>query len=164
VDRALLLRSAICVLASAVGAYGAGCDGDACEEDVRAQVLETRASLVIGAAEVEAEVALHEVERDRGWKHRRCDLEALLLVAPEDAELSLWGCGLRDPIDVLWIREGTIVGVHLSLEPCAEPCGDCPIIAPEGPVDAAIELPSGSLSVDVGASVVGLDPWLPSAP
>ncbi len=140
------------------------CDGGSCEEDIRAQVLDARATIEIGDQQLNAEVATTEVERERGWKHRRCALEGLALIAPEDGELSLWGCGLREAVDVHWIRDGQVLGTHGPLEPCAEPCGACPIVEAGAPVDAAIEVPHGALEVRAGDTVTGLAQWLPGAP
>ena len=142
---------------------GLACEGGECEEDIRAQVLDARATLAIGDATLTAEIAQTEVERERGWKHRRCDLEGLVLVAPEGGALELWGCGMTTALDVLWIKDGAVQRIDTGIEPCAEPCGGCPIVGPGGPVDAALEVPAGSLDVEVGAAVIGLAPWLGGA-
>ncbi|MEZ4385932.1 MAG: DUF192 domain-containing protein [Nannocystaceae bacterium] len=141
----------------------AACEGGECEEDIRAQVLDARAALTIGDASLTAEVARTDVERERGWKHRRCALEGLLLVAPDSGELDLWGCGMTTAIDVLWIRDGVVTAIDAGVEPCAEPCGGCPVLGRDSPVDAALEVPAGSLEVEIGAAVRGLAPWLGGA-
>jgi len=140
------------------------CDGESCEEDIRAQVLDARAELEIGEQQLSAEVATTEVELERGWKHRRCDLDGLLLIAPDNGELSLWGCGLREAVDVHWIRDDQVLATLSSLEPCAEPCDACPIAGAGEPVDAALEVPHGALEVSPGDVVAGLASWLPGAP
>ncbi len=135
--------------------------GGACEEDIRAQVLDQEAQLVISEQIVLAEIASTDVERERGWKHRRCDLEALLLVAPSSGELSIWGCGLTRAVDVLWIRNGQVIAIDGPIEPCAEPCDACVLSNAGSPVDAALEVPQGALKVSIGEVVEGLTPWIP---
>lgn len=135
--------------------------GGSCEEDIRAQVLEQRAELVIGEQVVHAEIASTDVERERGWKHRRCDLDALLIVAPSSGELSIWGCGLIEAVDVLWIRDGQVIAIDGPIEPCAEPCGACVLSNAGEAVDAALEVPQGMLKASIGAVVEGLVPWIP---
>ncbi len=152
-----MLASISCILAIA-------CEGGVCEEDIRAQVIEQEAELMIGEQVVLAEVASTDVERERGWKHRRCDREALLLLAPSDGELAIWGCGLTQAVDVLWIRDGEVIAIDGPIEPCAEPCGSCVLSSAGSPVDAALEVPQGALTASVGETVVGLDPWLPEDP
>lgn len=154
-----LTRRSAAVLAVSVGL---ACEGGACEEDIRAQVLDARATLEIGDATLTAEVAQTDVERERGWKHRRCDLEGLVLIAPAGDALDLWGCGMTTALDVLWIKDGAVQRID-GIEPCPEPCGGCPLVRPDAPVDAALEVPAGSLDVEVGATVDGLTPWLGGA-
>ena len=159
---------AIAVLAAITWILAIACEGGgACEEDIRAQVIEEEAELMVGEQIVVAEVANTDVERERGWKHRRCDREALLLLAPSDGTLSMWGCGLTEAVDVFWIRDGEVIAIDGAVEPCAEPCGTCAIISVDGeeqPVDAALEVPQGALRASVGEVVVGLDRWLPADP
>lgn len=150
-------RRSAAILAAFVGL---ACEGGECDEDIRAQVLDARATLTIGDATLTAEVAQTDVERERGWKHRRCDLEGLVLVAPDDGALDLWGCGLTTAVDVLWIKDGAVQAIAAGVEPCPEPCGGCPLVSPDSPVDAALEVPAGSLDVEAGALVGGLEPWL----
>lgn len=135
----------------------AACDGPgACEEDVRAQVIEERVALVVGGQPVEAELADDANERDRGWKHRACDREALLLVPDEPGPLPIWGCALTGPVDLGFVRDGVIVEVVEGLAPCPEPCGGCPLVGEGLEVEAVLEVPAGSLALDADATVEGL--------
>ena len=135
-----------------------GCEVAPCEEDIRAQVLDPRVTFVVGDEEVEAELADEAVERERGWKHRRCDRRGLLLVPETRAALPVWGCGLVDPIDLHWIRDGAVVEVVRELAPCSEPCGACPRFGEDLEVDAVLETPAGALAADAGARVAGWPP------
>lgn len=145
---ALLIGALLCV---------AACDGpDACEEDVRAQTIEERVTLVVGGQPVDAELADEATERDRGWKHRACDREALLLVPDEPGPLPIWGCALTGPVDLAFIRNGVTVEVAEDLLPCPEPCGGCPLVGEGLEVDAVLEVPAGALTLEPGAAVEGL--------
>lgn len=144
------MRAAILLALAAVVA--SGCEGEAaCEEDIRAQVLDERVEIAVDGATLLAELADEAVERDRGWKHRRCDREALLFVPDAPGELPVWGCGLVEAIDVVFIADGLAVAVEV-LAPCPEPCGGCPVIGEGVLVDAVLELPTGS-GVEVGDRV-----------
>jgi uncharacterized membrane protein (UPF0127 family) len=128
----------------------AACEGDAtCEENVGAQVLDERARVTVADQSVSAELADDEVERERGWKKRACGREAILLVPEARGPLAVWGCDLVDPIDVFGLRDGAVVYTD-SLAPCAPPCGDCPQVGADVPVDAVLEVPRGALDLAVG--------------
>lgn len=124
-------------------------DEPVCEEDAKAQVLDERVDVSVAGRELVAELADEAVERERGWKHRVCDREALLIVpdAPDTA-LGVWGCGLVEPVDAWFVADGIIVDA-VELAPCAEPCGACAIVE-AGPVDAVLETPAGALEAAVG--------------
>ena len=132
-----------------------GCGTAPCEEDVRAQVIDERVALVVGDTRVEAELADEVVERERGWMHRVCGREALLLVPDAPGELPVWGCGLVEPVDLFWIRDGEVVARDLDLEPCVEPCTGCPIVGEGLVIDAVLESPAGTLTAVTGARVSG---------
>ena len=156
---------ALAALAAAIS----GCpEGQVCEEDIRAQVLDERATIELADATLEVEVARSQVERERGWKHRRCDLEGLLLI-PEmtgDAagDATIWGCGLTLAVDLYWLRDGEVVALVDDLEPCAEPCAACPIVGEGIVADAVLEVPRGAIAAGVGDPVVGLEGLLVAPP
>lgn len=132
----------------------------ACQEDLRAQVLDTRVSVVVGSSELLAEYADDTVERERGWKHRSCDREALLLIPDQPGEpLPVWGCGLVDAIDAAFVHAGQVVALE-RLEPCPEPCSSCAAVGEQLPVDAVLELPADALDVQLG-DAVSFDPPAP---
>lgn len=119
-----------------------------CDEDPRAQTLPTTL-LSVGGVALEAEVAATPVERDRGWMHRRCDREALLLVLDEAGPLPVWGCGLTAAIDVAWIADERVIAVD-TLEPCPAPCTRCPIVGDEITTEAVLEIPRDSVPLSAG--------------
>lgn len=150
----LAARGALLVGMLAVGIMG--CDPQAaCEEDIRAQELEERIELEVGGAPVSAELADEDHERERGWKHRRCGLEALALVPEVPGEaLPVWGCGLTEPIDVAFVANGEVVEVERGLATCDEPCGGCPQVGEGIGVDLVLEFPEGALELEVGQTVI----------
>ncbi|MCA9655275.1 MAG: DUF192 domain-containing protein [Myxococcales bacterium] len=134
-----------------------GCEQDeTCEEDVRAQVLDERVTLELGDETLEAELADEPTERERGWRHRRCDREGLLLVPDAPGELPIWGCGLTAPIDLHLLRDAMVVEVVRDLPPCELPCDACPVVGEGRVVDAVLETPAGALMAEPGAPVDGL--------
>ncbi|MEM6995630.1 MAG: hypothetical protein AAF721_34280, partial [Myxococcota bacterium] len=92
-----------CLAALGLGA----CDPEpACAEDPQAQVLSERREITVDGVVRLAEVADEAVERDRGWRHRVCDRDALLLVPDTVEPLPIWGCGLTAAVDLLFVRDG----------------------------------------------------------
>ena len=146
-------------LAAAVAGLlvGGGCEQPAsCEEDVRAQQLDEVLTLQIGAEALDVEVADSATERERGWMHRACDRGGLLLVVDMQEPLPIWGCGLVDPVDLHFVRDGEVVDVVRDVQPCGAPCNACPLYGEEVPVDAVVETLAGRLAADVGAPTSGL--------
>lgn len=130
-----------------------GCDrGEACEENLGAQSLDERVELVIADQTVSAELADDEVERERGWRKRACNREAILLVPDQPEALAVWGCELVDAIDVIGVHDGQVVFVE-RLDPCDAPCSGCATVGDGVIVDGVLEVPVDALDVEVGASV-----------
>lgn len=130
-----------------------------CEEDPAAQVLETTVEVELPGDLLLAELATTATERDRGWRKRRCDREALVLVPDGGpAPLPVWGCDLVYPVDVAFVRDETVIAWHPGLEPCALPCSSCEQIGGADAVDFVLELPAGEHGVEVGDSVRLLQP------
>lgn len=140
------LTAAFSLMAGAVGCEGA----QPCGENAGAQTLQERVEVEIGDASVSAELADDPTERERGWRKRACGREAILLVPDEPGALPVWGCELVDPVDVVGIRDGSVVFVE-ELSPCELPCGGCPTVGDGIPVDGLVELPADALDVRVGA-------------
>ncbi len=159
--RAWALSTAL--LLAALASAGA-CEG-ACEEDIRAQTLEERRLITIAAEgetiEVLVEVARSQTERERGWKHRQCDMEGLALALESPTEAPVWMCEVGVALDLLFVRGGELVAVERAAPPCAAPCDACPRYGEGVTVDAVIELPHGQYSdveLAVGGAVSGLTP------
>ena len=138
-------------------ALSGGC-AEPCEEDARAQVLARRATLTIGGAQVEAEVALSAVERERGWMHRRCGMEALALLPEARSPLPIWTCAMTIPVDLFFVADGRVIAAEYGAAACAEPCGQaCARYGAEIAVDAVIEAPAGAIGAALGDAIEGLD-------
>lgn len=120
----------------------ASCESEeSCEEDPQAQVLEETRTIEIDGEAFEAEVADDQTARERGWRFRRCDREALLLIPDEPGPLPIWGCELAEPVDVLFVQGGEVVELVTSLMPCS-PCSACTLVGEGIDVDAVVELPA----------------------
>ena len=135
-----------------------GCDADAakCVEDIRAQVLSDRATLRIGPIDVDAEIAHTQTERERGWRYRRCDREALVMLSEPGTSVPIWGCDLVDPIDVIYVRANEVLEVFADVAPCPACDASCPQVGADLLVDAVIEVPSGTLHVEPGQLVTDI--------
>ena len=130
-------------LALVLVAAAPACEGEpVCVEDPRAQVLDERVEVTLAEHVVPAELADEAVERERGWKHRACDRQALLLLPDAPGPVPVWGCGLTAAIDAVFVADGEIVAIE-RIEPCPEPCGACPSVGAELEVDGVVELELG---------------------
>lgn len=128
--------------AALLGAMVGACDPAAsCDEDPQAQRLDERIEIMVDGATRLAEVADDAVERDRGWRHRQCGRDALLLVPDDVMPVPIWGCALSSPVDLLFVRDAEIVEVVRELSPCPEPCSQCPIVGEGIEVEAVVEMP-----------------------
>lgn len=141
-----------CLLLVLCAGLAACSEADPCEEQAGAQVLDEDAEVSIGGETILAELADDEVERERGWRKRRCGREGLLLVPDEPAPLPVWGCDLAASVDAFGLRAGQVV-YAASIAPCPLPCGDCPTHGDAIVIDAVLEVPPRALDVEVGASV-----------
>lgn len=144
------------VLLALVLAHGGCAATGACDEDPRAQELDATVELVIDDDAVVAELATTQVERERGWRYRRCDREALVLRPDRRGPLPVWGCALSSPVDVAFVRDGVVVAWSPGLAPC-DACGDaCPIVGEGVEVDAVVELAAGAWRLAPGDAIDGL--------
>ncbi len=139
-------RTAALALTAALG----GCEGDAdCQENAGAQTLSDRVEVVVAGQSVLAELADEPLERERGWRKRACNRDAILLVPDRPEPLPVWGCELVDSIEVTGLREGAVVFVE-PLDPCGPPCGGCPTVGDGVVVEAVLETLPGFLDVSAG--------------
>lgn len=120
-----------------------------CDEPNGAQVLDEFVEVSIGTETVRAELADDSVERERGWRKRSCDRQALLLVSDAPGPLPVWGCDLVDAIEAIGLRAGEVV-YATEVPACPLPCRGCPIIGEDIVVDAVLETPVGLIDVEPG--------------
>lgn len=92
------------------------------------------------------EVVRTEVERAQGLAGRR-ELrpdEGMLFVYERPSRPTFWMRGMVIPIDILWVRDGRVVGmVRWALPP--QPGGAVATFQPPVPVDAVLEVAAGTV-------------------
>jgi uncharacterized membrane protein (UPF0127 family) len=78
---------------------------------------------------------------------------------PDDADRAgFWMLDTPIPLDIVFVRDGRVVGVG-TMQPCR--MRPCPITHPGEPYDAALEIPAGWLArsgIGVGATIAWSDP------
>lgn len=97
----------------------------------------------IGSKRVAVEFAISPEEQALGlgqrdslaWDH------GLYFVYERPAFYTFWMKGMRFPIDIVWIRQGRIVDLHVDVP--FEPGGNGPTLRPREIVDAVLEVPAG---------------------
>jgi uncharacterized membrane protein (UPF0127 family) len=127
-----------------------------CEEDPRSQILEPALDLVVSGIEIRAEVAETDNEQARGWKYRRCNMEALWLPNSEESPLPIWNCDVTVPLDILFVHNDVVVGLETGSPTCSDICDTCPIYGEDLIVHGVLELPHGHIDVNLGDVIEGL--------
>lgn len=110
----------------------------------------------LGTGEVfQVDIADDAAERELGLSGRP-ELPAgtgMLFVYEEAEPRHFWMVDMRFPIDLAWIRDGSVLEVR-TLPPCPSR-EDCPSHPSPGPVDRVLEVPAGALGgVDPGTAVL----------
>jgi uncharacterized protein len=107
------------------------------------------------------EVADSAKEQSRGLMGRRevPDGTGMLFRFNEKGQRHFWMRDTLVPLDIAWIRDGTVVGVT-SMTPCRERDADaCRRYPSPGPVEAALEAAPGTFdAVEPGALVQVSEP------
>jgi uncharacterized protein len=96
----------------------------------------------VGGAEVRAEVADDDAERERGLSGRS-DLpegRGMLFVYVDRAVRNYWMKGVRFPLDIIWIDRGRVTGVEAN---APVPQGTTPLYSSRRPADHVLEVPGG---------------------
>ncbi len=93
---------------------------------------------------VTVEVARTEAEKIRGLSGREnlAPGAGMLFVYEAPARPVIWMRGMRFPLDILWIRNGRIVGLVHGAKPPA-PGEAPPVYAPREEVQYVLEVPAG---------------------
>lgn len=101
----------------------------------------------IGAVVVRAEVADTPSERARGLSGRMSlgEYEGMLFVTKTPERQVFWMKGMKIPLDIIWIREGVVVGIESRVPPPSTERPDFELTRfySPGPVDGVLEVPSG---------------------
>jgi uncharacterized membrane protein (UPF0127 family) len=98
----------------------------------------------VGGVPVQAELALTEASRRRGFSGRpRPRPGAGILFVFDGAEgHDFWMRGVAFPLDMIWIRAGRVTGVTARARPAPD-TASAPLYPSPGPVDRVLEVPGG---------------------
>ncbi len=106
-----------------------------------------RTLVMIKDTTVAAEVVSSPSMRARGLSGRQFlgELEGMLFIFERPSRETFWMKGMLIPIDIIWIRSGTVVGTSENLQPPAEGTPDAalPFYPSPVPVDKVLEVPAG---------------------
>lgn len=101
--------------------------------------------VTMGDVSIAVELADTFETRKRGLSGR-ASLAAdtgLVLYWNEPTVAKIWMPDMNFPIDVVFVRQGKVVGLYENAQPCP-PGGPCPTFGPDTPVDYVLEVPAGS--------------------
>jgi uncharacterized membrane protein (UPF0127 family) len=106
------------------------------------------AHVTIRGARVAAEVvvSLEDQQRGLGYRDSLAWHHGMLFEYERPAFLSFWMKGMRFDIDIVWIREGRVVGLSQRVPHVASPDGPWPPVRVDTLSDAVLEVPAGYAS------------------
>ena len=109
---------------------------------------EYEAELCVNAARIRVLVADTQAERAAGLSGYAGLPEdaGMLFVFAEPTQPSFWMKGMEFEIDIIWIRDGTVVQIHAAVPPPPQdtPDDQLPRYRPDAPVTHVLELTAGS--------------------
>ena len=122
--------------------------------------LEFEAELCVNAARIRVLVADTNEERAAGLSGYAGLPEdaGMLFVFPEPIQPTFWMKGMLFAIDIIWIRDDTVVQIHASAAPPARDSTDdqLPRYRPNEPITHVLELTAGSaarLGITMGSRI-----------
>lgn len=104
------------------------------------------------AFEVEVASTLQEQQQGLGGRSELAEDRGMLFPYDPPQERTFWMKGMLIPIDLLWIRDGLVVGIEEQMSPD----GGSKHYSSPGPVDYVLELRTGSVEqfdITVGNSL-----------
>ena len=166
----LIVRALACIVLSFFLFCAVGCGDPTAElpEGTATRVasgeetpLEFEAELCAGEARIRVLVADTQSERAAGLSGYAGLPEdaGMLFVLPEPTQPAFWMKGMLFAIDIIWLRDGTVVQIDASVPPPPEDTADeqLPRYRPDEPITHVLELTAGSaarLGITVGSRVV----------
>lgn len=99
-----------------------------------------------GDARIRTELAVGVIAKARGLSNRDelPDGRGMLFSFGRAGEHSFWMRGMRFPIDIVWIRDGAVVGVTPDIDPQrGVALWELRMYRPPEPADEVLELPAG---------------------
>lgn len=122
--------------------------------------LEFEAELCVNAARIRVQVADTAKERAAGLSGYAGLPEdaGMLFVFPEPTQPTFWMKGMKFAIDIIWIRDGTVVQIHESAMPPAKDSTDDQLqrYRPDEPITQVLELTAGAasrLGITIGSRI-----------
>lgn len=99
-----------------------------------------------GDARIRTELAIGVLAKARGLSYRDELEEGRGMMFPFGgaSARSFWMLGMRFPIDIVWIREGLVIGIASDVQPQqGSPSWQLRTYESPGPADDVLELPAG---------------------
>ncbi|MBW4636192.1 MAG: DUF192 domain-containing protein [Iphinoe sp. HA4291-MV1] len=120
------------------------------------QKLPIGATLTINNHTIEMEVAQQPHELAKGLKFRSAlpSNRGMLFVPEKPQRIKLWMKDMRFPIDMVFVRNGTVVSIVENAPPCKQQ--PCPLYDSIKDVDKVIELPAhtiGKINLKTGSAI-----------
>lgn len=107
----------------------------------RGEVKPETPSVTIGNATFSVEVARTSEEQRRGLGYRDtlCESCGMLFLFERPEKMGFWMKGMRFPIDILWIRDGTVVHIERAVSHTDQQT----VYTPQEPADSVFEVNAG---------------------
>ncbi len=103
------------------------------------------ADFMVGNSIFHAEIADTLRSRAQGLSGRTSldETSAMLFTFQIPAAYSFWMKGMNFPLDIIWIRDGVVIGISQNVPPPSGKLLDIPTYAPPTQVDTVLEINAG---------------------
>lgn len=114
---------------------------------VTGNLANKKVAVEIGGSRVSAYVAESREERERGLAGRTFlrESEGMLFKTEKPEPQVFWMKGMLIPIDIIWIRDGVVMGAETNVPPPLGASADAALLRYSSPlpVDQVLEVPAG---------------------
>lgn len=95
---------------------------------------------------LKVETAIDPISQARGLSGRRrlSGIDGMLFVFDASKVRRFWMMAMRFPLDIVWIKDGAVIGIEYDALPYKPSAGAPKIYESPGAIDEVLELPAGA--------------------
>ena len=110
--------------------------------------VEAGAELQIGETDFSVDVAASSVAQVRGlsWRETMAADSGMVFVYTQPRHQSFWMYGMQFPLDFVWIRDFTVIGIHENVGHPEANNGEIIRVSSPEPADMVLEINAGEIA------------------